>query len=96
MQEDQSVLQMMEEVLMRQAKALANGSRYSLEEARHAVLDTQAGRQLRDLANGVHRHEKAMTWQASMFWDRAEERMMHDIGSETLARYVAERHSARG
>jgi hypothetical protein len=44
------------------------------------------------LANGEHRHEKAKEWQASVFWDRAEERMMHHIGSETLSRFVAERH----
>jgi len=83
---------MAEEVLMRQAKALANGSGYSLEAARQAVSDTEAGRQLRDLAEGEHRHEKARAWQASVFWERAEARMMHQIGSEALARFVAERH----
>jgi hypothetical protein len=65
---------------------------WSLEDARQAVSDTEAGRQLRDLANGEYRHEKAKEWQASVFWDRAEERMMHHIGSETLSRFVAERH----
>jgi hypothetical protein len=83
---------MAEEVLMRQAKALVQRSGQSLEDARQAVSDTEAGRQLRDLANGEYRHEKAKEWQASVFWDRAEERMMHHIGSETLSRFVAERH----
>jgi hypothetical protein len=83
---------MAQEVLMRQAKALARRSRQSLEDAREAVSDTEAGRQLRDLANGEYRHEKAKEWQASVFWDRAEERLMHHIGSETLSRFVAERH----
>jgi len=32
----------------------------------------------------------------SVFWERAEERFMHKIGSEALSRFVAERHSARG
>jgi hypothetical protein len=83
---------MAEEVLMSQVEALAHSSGHSLEDARQAVSDTEAGRQLRELANGEHRHEKAKEWQASVFWDRAEERMMHHIGSETLSRFVAERH----
>jgi hypothetical protein len=90
-QRNQTVSEMAQEVLMRQAKALAHGSGHSLEDARQAVSDTQAGRQLRDLANGEHRHEKAKQWQASVFWDRAEERLMHQIGSEALSRFAAER-----
>ena len=42
--------------------------------------------------NGEHRHEKAQEWQGSVFWDRAEERLMHHFGSEALSRFVAERH----
>jgi hypothetical protein len=82
---------MAEEVIMRQAKVLAMGSGHSLEDARRAVTDTEAGRQLRDLAAGEHRHEKAYYWRASMFWERAEERFMHQIGSEALSRFAAER-----
>ena len=92
MQKDQSVSEMAEEALMRQAKALAQRSGQSLEDAREAVADTEAGRKLRDLANGEHRHEKAQDWQASVFWGRAEERVMHHFGSEALSRFVAERH----
>jgi hypothetical protein len=91
-QKDQSVSEMAEEVLMSQAKALAQRSGNSLEDARQAVSDTEAGRQLGDLAQGEHRHEKASEWQATVFWDRAEERMMHHIGLEALSRFVAERH----
>jgi hypothetical protein len=60
MQRDQSVSQMAEEALLHQAKVLAqrNGG-HSLEEARQAVSETEAGLQLRDLAEGEHRHEKA-------------------------------------
>jgi hypothetical protein len=92
MQRDQSVSEMAEEVLMRQAKVLAHGSGRSLEDARQAVSDTEAGRQLKDLANGEHGHEKAQSWQVGVFWDRAEERWMHQVGSEALSRFAAERH----
>jgi hypothetical protein len=83
---------MAEEVLMRQAKALARRSRQSLEDARKAFSDTEAGRQLKGLAQGEHRHEKAKDWQASVFWGRAEERSMHHFGSKALSRLAAERH----
>ena len=95
-QRDQSVSKMAEEVLMGQAKALAHQSGQSLENARQVVSDTEADRKLRDLATGEHRHEKARHWQASVFWDRAEDRMMHQIGSEALLHFAAERHSTRG
>ena len=91
MQQDQSVSQMAQEVLTRQVRALAQRSGHSFEDARQAVVDTQAGRQLRDLAQGEHRHEKAKQWQASVFWERAEQRFMHQIGSEALSRFAASR-----
>jgi hypothetical protein len=91
-QQDQSVSEMAQEVLLRQTKALSQSSGHSLEDARQVVSDTEAGRQLRALANGEHGHEKAQAWQASVFWDRAEERFMHRIGSETLSRIAAERN----
>src|SRR5215212_2834300 len=83
---------MAEEALERQAKSLTHRSGHSLEDARQVVADTEAGRQLRDLANGEHRHERAQDWQGSVFWDRAEERLMHLFASEALSRFVAERH----
>jgi hypothetical protein len=92
---DQSVSQMAEEVLTRQAKALAHRSGQSLEDARRAVSDTEAGEQLRELASGEHRHLKAQAWQASVFWNRAEERLMHQMGSEALSRFAAEQRSTR-
>jgi hypothetical protein len=90
MRRDQTVSQMVEEVLMRQAKALGHRSGQPLEDARQAVSDTEAGRRLRDLANGEYRHAKAQAWQAGVFWDRAEERLMHHYGSEALSRFAAE------
>jgi len=83
---------MAQEVLERQAKALAHQSGQSLEDARQAVSDTEAGRQLRDLAQGEHRHARAKDWQGSVFWGRAEERLMHHFGSEALSRFASERH----
>jgi hypothetical protein len=77
---------------MRQAKSLAHTSGHSLDDACRAVSDTEAGRQLRDLAQGEHRHEMAQTWQASVFWGRAEERLLHLYCSEALSRFAAERH----
>jgi hypothetical protein len=88
---------MAQEVLMRQARGLSNGSGHSLEDAKEAVSDTEAGRQLRDLASGEHRHERAQDWQASVFWEHAEERFMHRIGSEVImSSFVAESHTNRG
>jgi hypothetical protein len=51
-QQDQSVSQMVQEVLLRQAKALAQRNGHSLEDARQAVSETEAGKQLRELASG--------------------------------------------
>jgi hypothetical protein len=67
-------------------QAVPHGSRRSLEDAHQAVSDTEAGRQLKGLANGKHRHEKAQAWQASVFWGRAEQRSMHHFGSKALSR----------
>jgi hypothetical protein len=90
MQKNQTVSEMAQEVLERQAKALAHSSGHPLEDASRAVADTEAGRQLRDLANGEHRHQKAQEWRGSAFWERAEERLMHLYCSEALSRLAAE------
>jgi hypothetical protein len=92
MQQEQTVAEMAQEVLARQAEALAHRSGRSLAEASQAVSDTEAGRQLRDLANGGHRHEKAREWQTGVFWERAEERLMHLYSSEALSRLAVEGH----
>jgi plasmid stabilization system protein ParE len=95
LQRDQTVAEMVEEVLARQAKSLADRSGQSLENALEVVADTEAARQLRELANGEHRHEKAQDWQASVLWERAEERLMHLIASDALSRFAADRHYSR-
>jgi hypothetical protein len=91
LQRNQSVFEMVEDILARQAKSLADKTGQPSERALDIVTDTEAGRQLRELANGEHRCKKAQHWQASIRWDRAEERLMHLIASEVLSRFVVER-----
>jgi hypothetical protein len=71
---EQTVSEMAEEVLDRQAKALAAQTGQSFEATRKEVADTPAGRQLRELAEGEYRELRAAEWQASLPWKRAEER----------------------
>ena len=59
MQRDQTAFEMVEEVLARQARSLANRTGQPFERALEVVADTEAGRQLRELANGEHRYEEA-------------------------------------
>ena len=68
MHRDQTVFEMAEEVLERQARYLADQTVQTFEKALGIVADTETGRQLRGLAKGVHRHEKARDWKASMLW----------------------------
>ncbi len=96
MRPDETVAEMAEEVLSRQAKAMVAQTGELFESALEAVASTQAGQQLRGLATGDNRHEKAQDWQGSVFAERAEGRRLMDhggIASETtLSRFMAERH----
>ena len=92
MQRDQTVFEMAEEVLARQARFLANRTGQPFDRALEFVTATEAGQQLRELANGEHRYEKAEHWQASVLWERAEERLAHLIASKALPCVAAERH----
>jgi len=74
MQKNQSVSEMATEVLARQAGARARRTGESLEEALRAVLQTEAGRRLRQLRDGDHRNERADQWQPNLPRERAEER----------------------
>jgi hypothetical protein len=71
---DQNVSDMANEVLGRQAKVRAERTGEPLEEARAAVLKTEAGQQLRNLREGPYRDERAGEWQEGMAQERAEER----------------------
>jgi cellobiose-specific phosphotransferase system component IIA len=93
---DHNVAEMAEEVLARQAKAMVAHTRQPFESALEAVASTEAGQQLRDLANGEHRLEKAQDWQESLLAERAEGRCLMHLGGiaseNTLSRFMAERH----
>ena len=75
MREDQSVAEMANEVLMRQAKARADRSGEPIEEAMEAVLDTEAGKQLRELRDGPHSEEGVEETQVDAARERARERV---------------------
>jgi hypothetical protein len=73
-QQEQSVSEMVEEVLERQARDLVDRSGMPLQNARVSVASTPAGRQLRELGEGEHRHEEAHYWQVNLWFERAGER----------------------
>ena len=74
MKADQTVSEMVEEILSRQARKRADRAGVSFEEALAAVTATEAGAQLRELGDGGHRHEEARAWQASLALERARRR----------------------
>ena len=67
---DQTVSEMVVEVLARRAEALSDRTKRSFDEAFAEVLKTPAGRQLGELADGPHRHERASQWQAGLLAGR--------------------------
>jgi hypothetical protein len=74
MHQEQTVFEMVEEVLTRQAKALVERTGQTFDAALEAVSKTDAGRQLRELASGEHRSKRAREWQESLARERAQER----------------------
>jgi hypothetical protein len=79
MRAEQTVSEMVVEVLARQADRLASRSDQPFQEAFDEVLKTEAGHQLADLAEGPHRHEKAVYWQASLLFERVSEQAGHPV-----------------
>jgi hypothetical protein len=77
--EDRNVEEMANEVLMRQAKARADRTGESIEEALEAVVNTEAGAQLRELRDAPHDQESVEEWQVGMARERAEQRA-EDLG----------------
>ena len=75
MNPDQTVSEMVEGVLSRQARDLARRSGTSFENAMAAVAATEAGARLRALGEGEHRYEKARSWQANLVQERARRRV---------------------
>ena len=79
MQPEQTVAEMANEVLMRQAEAEAERSGEPIEEAMGAVVETEAGKQLTELRDGPHGQEGVEKWQVGIARERARERA-EDIG----------------
>jgi hypothetical protein len=65
---EQTVSEVVEEVLIRQAKAVAAQAGRSFEAALEEVADTEAGRQLGELADSEYCELRAAQWQASLPW----------------------------
>ncbi len=95
MQKNQSVSEMATEVLARQAGARAKRTGETLEAALRAVLQTEAGRRLVQLRDGVHRDERAEQWQSSLARERAEERKLARLREERRRLQEEERSRAR-
>src|SRR5215208_263790 len=95
MQKNQSITEMATEVLARQAGARAKRTGESLEAALRAVLQTDAGRRLAKLRDGVHRDESAEQWQSNLPQERAEERRLARLREERSRLREEERSRAR-
>ena len=75
LQPEQTISEMANEVLARQAKARADRGGEPIEEAMGDVLKTEAGQQLRDLRNGSHGEESVEQAQVGVARERAQERI---------------------
>jgi hypothetical protein len=74
MRAEQTVNEMAQVVLWRQARALAQRTGEPPVEALEAVLETPAGRQLEELRSGPHQEKEARYWQANLLFERVSER----------------------
>ena len=79
MRAEQTVNEMAQVVLWRQAKAQAQRTGQSHASARAAVLETPAGRQLEELRCGPHQHEEVRYWQANLLFNRVSEQASHPV-----------------
>ena len=74
MRVEQTVSEMVVEVLARQADALSERTGRPFDDAFAEVLKTPAGRILAELADGPHRHDRAAVWQAELISAREAQR----------------------
>jgi hypothetical protein len=79
MRAEQTVNEMAQEVLFRQAKAQAQRTGQSQASALEAVLETPAGMQLEELRCGAHQHEEVRYWQANLLFKRVSEQASHPL-----------------
>ena len=81
MRAEQTVKEMAQEVLSRQAMALAQRTGGPFVEALEAVVETLAGHQLEELSDGPHQLEEVRYWQANLLFERASEQAGHPVYS---------------
>jgi hypothetical protein len=79
MRAEQTVNEMAQLVLSRQARALAQRTGDPLLDALSAVLETPAGRQLEELRCGPHQDEEVRYWQANLLFERVSEQAGHHV-----------------
>ena len=79
MRAEQTVKEMAQEVLSRQAMALARRTGGPFVEALEEVLETPAGRQLEELRCGPHQDEETRYWQANLLFERVSEQAGHSV-----------------
>lgn len=79
MRKEQTASEMVVEVLARQAEGLATRTGRPLRESYEDVLQTEAGRQLAELVERPHLHEKATYWQANLLFERVDEQAGHPV-----------------
>jgi hypothetical protein len=79
MRAEQTVNEMAQEVLLRQAMAQAQRTGEPFVEALEAVVQTPAGRQLEELRCGVHQDEEMRYWQANLLFERVSEQAEHSV-----------------
>jgi hypothetical protein len=79
MRAEQTVNEMAQVVLWRQAKAQAQRTGQSHASARAAVIQTPAGRQLEELRTGLHQHEEVRNWQANLLFKRVSEQASQPV-----------------
>jgi hypothetical protein len=75
MHKNQRVAEMCNEVLARQARAYAKQTGEAFEDALQSVLNTEAGRQLREIRDGPHGGKRASQWQEDLRRARRRERI---------------------
>jgi uncharacterized protein (UPF0305 family) len=79
MRAEQTVSEMAQVVLWRQARVLAQRTGEPLVEALEAVVETPAGLQLEELRCGAHQDEEARYWQANLLLERVSEQAEHPV-----------------
>ena len=77
MRPEQTVSEMAQDTLLRQARALAGRTGEPLLEALEAVVETPAGVLLEELRSGPHQEEEARYWQANLLFARLSEQAGH-------------------